>query len=90
MPAEQLLTNLMFQEVPGCLAGGPQGGRVRPGQQGRVLGQAELAEEMLEVVAPGSLSSHHSSHHSSAHQLSQGIFSGSVVKVHVCVFLEIL
>ena len=51
----------MFQEVPGWLAGGPQGGRVRPGQQGRVLGQAELTEEMLEVVAPGNLSSHHSS-----------------------------
>ena len=43
----------MFQEIPGWLAGGRQGGRVWPGEEGRVLGQAELAEEMLEVVAPG-------------------------------------
>ena len=45
--------DLMFQEIPVWLAGGRQGGRVRPGQQGRGLGQAEFTQEMLEVLAPG-------------------------------------
>ena len=43
----------MFQEIPGRLAGGGEGGRVWPGQQGGVLGQTEAAQEMLEGLAPG-------------------------------------